>query len=59
MTNSKSKIEYIPYDEAYEEGFEDMRRRIPDLNKIKDCINYNPKYSLEKIIERVINYYAS
>ncbi len=59
MTNSKSKIEYIPYDEAYEEGFEDMRRRIPDLTKIMECINYQPQYNLEKIIERVINYYAT
>lgn len=59
MTNSKSKIEYIPYNEAYEEGFEDMRRRIPDLTKIKEYINYEPKYNLDKIIERVIEYYES
>ncbi|HOE92020.1 MAG TPA: GDP-mannose 4,6-dehydratase [Candidatus Cloacimonadota bacterium] len=59
MTNSKSKIEYIPYSEAYEEGFEDMRRRIPDLTKIKEYINYSPKFNLENIIERVIKYYAS
>jgi UDP-glucose 4-epimerase len=59
MTNSKSKIEYIPYDEAYEEGFEDMKRRVPDLTKIKNCINYEPKHNLESIIERVIEYYES
>ncbi|MDD3501430.1 MAG: nucleoside-diphosphate sugar epimerase, partial [Candidatus Cloacimonetes bacterium] len=59
MTKSPSKIEYIPYSDAYEEGFDDMRRRIPDLTKIKEYINYNPKFNLDNIIERVIDYYAS
>ncbi len=57
MTKSKSKIEYIPYTDAYEEGFEDMRRRVPDINKIHEAIGFSPKYSLENIIERVIKYY--
>lgn len=54
---SKSEIQYISYEEAYEEGFEDMRRRVPDLTKIKNLIGYNTKYSLEDIINDVIAYY--
>jgi len=54
---SKSEIRYIPYSEAYEEGFEDMRRRVPDLAKIKKLICYKSKYSLDNIIKDVIEYY--
>jgi len=57
MTKSKSKIEYIKYEDAYEEGFEDMRRRIPDLSKINKLIGYKPKYSLDKILMRIINFF--
>ena len=57
MTNSNSKIEYIKYDDAYEEGFEDMSRRIPDLGKINKMINYVPRFKLEDILNRVIKYY--
>lgn len=57
MTNSKSKIEYIKYEDAYEEGFEDMRSRKPDLSKIKKFIEYRPKYNLEQILEKIINYF--
>lgn len=57
MVDSKSKIEYIPYIEAYEEGFEDMQRRIPDLSKITEYIGYKPVYSLDNILERVVKYY--
>ena len=54
--NSSSKIEYIPYDEAYEAGFEDMLRRMPDLSKIHECIGYTPKFNLDMILDRVIKY---
>jgi len=57
ITNSSSKIEYIKYEDAYEEGFEDMRKRIPDLTKIKEFIGYKPKYTLKDILNRVIEYY--
>lgn len=57
LAQSKSEIQYISYNEAYEEGFEDMRRRVPDLTKIKNLIGYSPKYSLEEIIKDVIEYY--
>jgi len=54
---SKSEIQYISYDKAYEEGFEDMRRRVPDLRKIKKIMGYKPKYSLDDILKDVIDYY--
>ncbi|MEA1971680.1 MAG: GDP-mannose 4,6-dehydratase [Candidatus Cloacimonadota bacterium] len=57
MTNSKSKIELVEYANAYEEGFEDMRKRIPDLSKIGKLIGYKPKYKLKNILKRVIDYY--
>ena len=58
LVGSSSKIEYIPYEDAYEHGFEDMLRRMPDISKIGDLIGYKPKYSLDMILERVIRYYA-
>ncbi|MCK4654860.1 MAG: GDP-mannose 4,6-dehydratase [Candidatus Cloacimonetes bacterium] len=57
MTNSRSKIEYIKYEDAYEEGFEDMRSRKPDLSKIKKFIEYKPKYDLDQVLEKIINYF--
>jgi len=56
-TKSKSRIEYIKYEDAFEEGFEDMRRRVPDISKIQKAINYQPKYNLEMIISRMVEYY--
>ena len=56
MTNSPSEIRYIPYDEAYEEGFEDMARRVPDLRRIRDLIDYRPTRSLRIIVQDVIDY---
>lgn len=59
MTRSKSKIEYIKYEDAYEEGFEDMRFRKPDLNKVKNLINYKPQKNLDRILERIIEFFES
>ncbi len=53
-TGSTSPIVTIPYDEAYEAGFEDMPRRVPDLTKIRTMIGYEPTVALDEIIERVI-----
>jgi len=58
LTNSNSKIEYISYDEAYESGFEDMRRRVPDIEKIKNVINFKQQYNLEDTIQEIIDIYA-
>jgi UDP-glucose 4-epimerase len=56
QTGSKSKIEMIPYEKAYSDGFEDMQRRIPDINKIKQKVGWSPKLSLETIIEDIASY---
>jgi len=56
-TGSSSKIEFVSYDVAYGEGFEDMKCRIPDISKISSAINYEPKYDLNYIIDDVISYY--
>lgn len=58
-TKSKSEIKYIPYDQAYEEGFEDMVRRVPDLTKIKSLIGYESTYTIEQILDEVIKYIKS
>src|SRR6188768_868209 len=54
MTGSSSKIVTIPYDQAYEAGFEDMARRVPDIAKIRALIGYEPTVELDEILERVI-----
>ena len=53
MTGSTSKIRYIPYEEAYGEGFEDMQRRVPSLEKAKRLIGYQPTRTLDEIINDV------
>jgi UDP-glucose 4-epimerase len=58
-TGSKSEIVKVPYDQAYEEGFEDMARRIPDLTKIRTLTGYEPKVHLDEILDRVIAYFTS
>ena len=57
MTGSSSDIVKIPYDEAYESGFEDMPRRVPDISKIHRVIGYEPRVELDDIIARVIDYF--
>lgn len=52
-TKSTSSIKYINYSEAYPEGFEDMQRRVPDISKIKKAINWEPRHSLDSIIDSV------
>ena len=56
-TKSSSKIKYIPYDEAYESGFEDMLRRVPDLTKIGKLINYQPTQNIDQILDKIIRYF--
>ena len=56
MTGSSSPIQMVPYDEAYEAGFEDMPRRVPDISKIRALIGYEPKMSLDQIITTVIEH---
>ncbi len=56
LTGSSSKIVTIPYDKAYIAGFEDMRRRVPDISKVTAFTGYSPQYDLETILNRVIDY---
>jgi len=53
QTNSKSQIAYVPYKEAYGEGFEDMERRIPNIDLIKNLVGWQPKRDLTTIIDDV------
>ncbi len=55
-TGSSSEITLVPYEEAYEEGFEDMQRRIPDLSKVNAAIGWQPTRSLDMIIDDVVEY---
>jgi UDP-glucose 4-epimerase len=57
MTGSRSEIDYIPYEKAYGPGFEDMERRCPNINKLKNAIGFEPSYDLEGIIKSVIDYF--
>jgi UDP-glucose 4-epimerase len=56
QTNSKSTIEYIPYEKAYAPGFEDMQRRVPDISKIKEAIKWQPHRDLSQIISDVASH---
>lgn len=58
LTASESEIHYIPYDEAYEEGFEDMPRRVPDVTKIAGLVGFAPKVDLDGILTQVIAYHS-
>ena len=50
LVGSDAPIEYVPYDEAYEEGFEDMQRRVPDITKINSVLGWEPTKSLDDIV---------
>lgn len=56
ITKSTSKINYISYDKAYEDGFEDMQRRVPDISKINKIIKFSPNFDLGKIIKDIVDF---
>jgi UDP-glucose 4-epimerase len=56
-TGSSSPIEYVPYDKAYEPGFEDMMRRVPSVEKLQALTGFRPKTSLNEIIDRVVLFF--
>ena len=58
MAGSESDIEYISYDKAYGPGFEDMKRRCPDITRIEELIGFQPKVNLRGIIQSVVDYYT-
>lgn len=57
MVGSKSRLVYIPYNVAYEEGFEDMMRRVPDISRIKETIGFEPQVQLEQLLQLVIDHF--
>lgn len=59
LTNSSSPIRHIPYEEAYGAGFEDMKRRIPDITKVKQCVGWEPKVSIDELLLKVMDYYQN
>ena len=58
LTNSESEIVLVPYDEAYEEGFEDMPRRVPDISKVSKQVGFQPQLDLEGILKSVIDFHS-
>jgi UDP-glucose 4-epimerase len=58
LTGSESEIVFVPYDEAYEEGFEDMPRRVPDISKVNSLVGFRPEMSLDGILQSVINFHS-
>jgi UDP-glucose 4-epimerase len=57
MTGSRSQIRFVPYAEAYQEGFEDMPRRLPDISKLQRLIAYQPSLDLPDMLARIIPYH--
>lgn len=58
LANSESEIVFVPYDEAYEEGFEDMPRRIPDISKVNKLVGFKPEMNLDGILKSVIDFHS-
>lgn len=59
MTRSASPIQYIPYDQAYEAGFEDMQRRVPDTSKLKTLVGFRTTYDTRQVVQSVIDYFSA
>ena len=57
LTSSDSELTFVPYEQAYGEGFEDMPRRVPDITKIGKLIGFRPTKSLDQILQGVIDYF--
>ena len=54
LAGSPSPICHVPYEEAYEAGFEDFRRRVPDIGKIGRLLGYAPRYRLDETLQTII-----
>lgn len=57
MTQSDSRLQFVPYVQAFDASFEDMPRRVPDITKIRQYVGYRPKVHLDEIIERVVEFW--
>lgn len=58
-TGSASPVEHIPYEQAYEAGFEDMRRRVPDTRKIRAAVGWAPTTPLDATIDQIVAYFQA
>ena len=59
LTGSKSEVKFIPYEEAYEEGFEDMHRRVPSIEKVQNLVGYKPSLDVVGIISKITEYFQT
>jgi UDP-glucose 4-epimerase len=59
LTGSRSEIVLIPYEQAYEPGFEDMQRRVPDISRAAALIGYRPRYTLDDTLRRIIAHFKA
>lgn len=57
LTGSRSELVYVPYEEAFDHTFEDMPRRVPDINKLRRLVGYEPRVHLNGIIQSVVGYW--
>ena len=59
LTLSKSEVQFVPYDQAWPKGtYEDLMYRAPDLNKIRECVDYDPRVNLDDALRKIIKHYA-
>jgi UDP-glucose 4-epimerase len=59
FTGSKSKIQFVPYERAYEKGFEDMRHRKPDISKMCSLMKFSPAVGIDELLKKTIKYFRS
>ena len=59
MTGSRSPLTFVPYAKVFDDSFEDMQRRVPDISKINRFIGYAPTVHLDEIIARTIEYWTA
>lgn len=57
ICQSRSEVTFVPYEEAYEQGFEDMRRRVPDISKIEAAIGWKPAIPLHQVLKDVVDHF--
>jgi UDP-glucose 4-epimerase len=57
VAGSESPIVLVPYDQAYEEGFEDMQRRVPEVAKLRGLVGFSPQMGIRAIVESVVAHY--
>ena len=57
LTGERSEVVFVPYDQAYEAGFEDMPRRVPDIGKVRTLVGYEPAVTLDEILVKVVEHF--